>query len=114
MYDNATSEKASLLQKKSDESPYLQIKEKELIGEGGESKEGTTLWGNRLLVVVCILLTELCERLTYYSVVANLVLYCTSTLELPSSGASTVTLVFSGKIKEHSTLKKTFITYASN
>ena len=64
MYDNATSEKASLLQQKSDESPYLQIKEKEYIGEDSVSKEGTSLWGNRLLVVVCILLTELCERLT--------------------------------------------------
>lgn len=58
-------------------------------------KKGMTK--NKLLVVVCILMCELCERLTYYSCVANLVLYCTSKLELPTSTATTVSLIFSGK-----------------
>lgn len=49
------------------------------------------------LAVVCILVTELCERLTYYSVVANMVLYCTSKLKYTSDDASFVTLIFSGK-----------------
>ncbi|CAG2248769.1 PHT [Mytilus edulis] len=56
-------------------------------------KKGMTK--NKLLVVVCILMCELCERLTYYSCVANLVLYCTSKLELPTSTATTVSLIFS-------------------
>ena len=64
--------------------------------ESGRDKLGVRLSGDKLLVVVCILLCELCERLTYYSVVANLVLYCTSTLKLPSSDASSVSLIFSG------------------
>lgn len=51
----------------------------------------------QLLVVGCILMCELCERLTYYSVTANVVLFCTSTLKLESTTAATVSLVFSGK-----------------
>jgi len=60
-----------------------------------EEKKGITK--DKLLVVICILLCELCERLTYYSCVANLVLYCTSKLEMLSSSATTVSLVFSGQ-----------------
>lgn len=33
-----------------------------------------------LMVALSILTTELCERLTYYSIVANMVLFCTTTL----------------------------------
>ncbi|KAJ8318802.1 hypothetical protein KUTeg_003893 [Tegillarca granosa] len=62
-----------------------------------ETRE-TKITGKKLLVVGCILTTELCERLTYYSVVANLVLYCTSVLDLTSSTAATVSLVFSGTV----------------
>jgi dipeptide/tripeptide permease len=61
------------------------------------SKSGGKITGERLFVVASILVTELCERLTYYSVVANMVLFCTSELNFSSDDASVVTLVFSGK-----------------
>ncbi|KAK3091819.1 hypothetical protein FSP39_022886 [Pinctada imbricata] len=63
-----------------------------------QKKDGIKFAGDKLLVVACILLCELCERLTYYSVVANLVLFCTSKLKLSSSDASSVSLVFSGTV----------------
>lgn len=53
---------------------------------------------NVLKVVLCILVMELCERLTYYSIVANLVLYCTSRLEFSSETANYIVQIFSGKI----------------
>ncbi|XP_052070570.1 solute carrier family 15 member 4-like [Mytilus californianus] len=52
----------------------------------------------KLFIVGCILMTELCERLTYYSVVANLILYCTSTLDISSTGAARISLIFSGSV----------------
>lgn len=55
-----------------------------------------------LMVALSILTTELCERLTYYSIVANMVLFCTTTLNFTSLEASTVTLVFGGKYKNTS------------
>jgi len=51
------------------------------------------------LVVVCILFAELCERLTFYGVVANLVLYCRDVLKLDSPLPSTIVLVFQGEYK---------------
>ncbi|XP_060577715.1 solute carrier family 15 member 4-like [Ruditapes philippinarum] len=62
------------------------------------SKSGGKITGERLFVVASILVTELCERLTYYSVVANMVLFCTSELNFSSDDASVVTLVFSGTV----------------
>lgn len=59
-------------------------------------KKGITR--ERLFVVLSILVTELCERLTYYSVVANMVLFCTSMLKMSSDDASVVTLIFSGTV----------------
>ncbi|KAL3877158.1 hypothetical protein ACJMK2_034906 [Sinanodonta woodiana] len=53
---------------------------------------------DRIAVVACILVTELCERLTYYSVVANMVLFCTSKLKLTSDEASNVNWVFTGTV----------------
>lgn len=49
-----------------------------------------------VFAVACILLTELCERLVYYSVMANMILFCTSKLEMSSTTAATINLVFSG------------------
>ena len=63
------------------------------------NKTGGKITGKRMFVVASILATELCERLTYYSVVANMVLFCTSELNFSSDDASVVTLVFSGKKK---------------
>ena len=68
-----------------------------ILAEAEPQKQGITR--ERLFVVLSILVTELCERLTYYSVVANMVLFCTSVLKMKSDDASVVTLVFSGKIK---------------
>ncbi|XP_046563912.1 solute carrier family 15 member 4-like [Haliotis rubra] len=47
-------------------------------------------------VVACILVTEMCERLTYYGVSGNLVLFCTSVLKFTSQDATSVQLVFTG------------------
>lgn len=52
----------------------------------------------RLFVVASILVTELCERLTYYSVAANLLLFCTSKLKYSSADGSVITLVFGGTV----------------
>ncbi|XP_071104488.1 solute carrier family 15 member 4-like [Haliotis cracherodii] len=47
-------------------------------------------------VVACILVTEMCERLTFYGVSGNLVLFCTSVLKLTSQDAANIQLVFTG------------------
>ena len=54
---------------------------------------------SRYLVVLCILFVELCERLTFYGVTANLVFYCKDVLKLASPLPSTITLAFQGNIK---------------
>ncbi|XP_064623127.1 solute carrier family 15 member 4-like [Lineus longissimus] len=58
-----------------------------------ESKEEKR---TRLGVTLCILFTELCERLTYYSIVGNLVLFLTNFLGFGSADAVTITLIFTG------------------
>lgn len=50
------------------------------------------------LSVLCILFVELCERLTFYGLTANLVFYCRDVLKLSSPFPSTITLAFQGKI----------------
>ncbi|KAL5017778.1 hypothetical protein ScPMuIL_003500 [Solemya velum] len=52
----------------------------------------------KLVTIVCILACELCERMTYYSVLANLILFCTSILSMNTEDATTVSLVFSGTV----------------
>ncbi|CAG2248766.1 PHT [Mytilus edulis] len=50
------------------------------------------------IAVVCIILTVMCERLAYYSVVANLILYCHSKLGLSSTKATDINLIFTGSV----------------
>lgn len=78
------------------EKKAKEAKEVEDYDKGNVKPKGK-ITGPRLFVVASILVTELCERLTYYSVVANMVLFCTSHLDFNSDQASVVTLVFSGK-----------------
>ena len=45
-------------------------------------------------VVLCILIMELCERLTYYSIVSNMMLFCNSNLGYNSDVANYITQIF--------------------
>ena len=51
--------------------------------------------------IVCILFTELCERLTFYGISGNLVLFATKTdyLGLTPSQASILTYLFQGMLE---------------
>ncbi|XP_036360636.1 solute carrier family 15 member 2-like [Octopus sinensis] len=49
-----------------------------------------------LLSVICILIMELCERLTYYSITANLVLFAKNKLKYDNSISSYIVQIFSG------------------
>ncbi|XP_063969040.1 solute carrier family 15 member 4-like [Lytechinus pictus] len=50
----------------------------------------------RARVVLCILFCELCERLTYYSIIGNLVIFCTNELGYSSATAAVIVAAFSG------------------
>ncbi|RUS83662.1 hypothetical protein EGW08_008568 [Elysia chlorotica] len=102
--DSADSETSPLLKKKFVKSLTISCdnsddgyKEHDLSAINHASS--TSILGpGRLFVVVCVLLVELCERMAYYSVSSNLVLFCTSLLDLTSTQATTVSLVFSGTV----------------
>lgn len=65
--------------------------------EVGEPIARPSIWrGKQMVLVACILFTELCERLTFYSVTANLLLYGTTVLDLESTTATSVSLYFTG------------------
>eukprot|EP00058_Branchiostoma_floridae_P015935 XP_002601423.1 hypothetical protein BRAFLDRAFT_122827 [Branchiostoma floridae] len=56
-------------------------------------------WNNNsvpVCITFCIFMVEVCERIAYYSIVSNLVLYCTRDLHYTSTEAVIISLVFSG------------------
>ena len=69
----------------------------EKLTERTEARPTENISRKEVFAVGCILVSELCERVAFYGTVANMVLFCTSKLEMSVDRASIVTLVFTGK-----------------
>ncbi|XP_078366337.1 solute carrier family 15 member 4-like [Oculina patagonica] len=84
--------------RKKDELSEILVDSTETQAEnsGSHLQEPPTSTKTRYLVVLCILVVELCERLTFYGVTANLVFYCKDVLKLDSPLPSTIALAFQG------------------
>ncbi|KAJ8023047.1 Solute carrier family 15 member 4 [Holothuria leucospilota] len=63
----------------------------------GLEDDNSSFWktGSRN-VLLCILFLQLCERVTFYSISGNIVLFCTSELKIDSPTAATISLAFHG------------------
>lgn len=80
-----------------DELSLIHDVQDETQGENARSRlQESASRRTRYLVVLCILFVELCERLTFYGVTANLVFYCKDVLKLASPLPSTIALAFQG------------------
>nr|KAG5685478.1 hypothetical protein BaRGS_013089 [Batillaria attramentaria] len=82
-----------------DTDPYDEVflDDQPANGKVDGDAEKPKMTGKKLVVVACILLTEMCERMTYYSVVANMVLYGTSVLKYGSTASADIANIFSGR-----------------
>ncbi|CAH1794597.1 unnamed protein product [Owenia fusiformis] len=69
-----------------------------LLGSSGGKDQAERSNPRTKLTVAAILLCELCERLTYYSIVANMVLFATNVLGYSSVDAVTINLIFTGTV----------------
>ena len=93
----------SNMESRSDQSPllfndeYIHESRRENSNSQHNSVPDVKLSRRRFLVVICILVVELCERLTFYGVLANLIFYCKDVLNLASPLPSTISLVFQGR-----------------
>ncbi|GFN96362.1 solute carrier family 15 member 4-like [Plakobranchus ocellatus] len=101
--DQVESEKSPLLKKKFSRSLTVSNGEDENFQEQDAASDAikfkvSSMDSERMGVVLCVLLVELCERLAYFSVSSNLVLFCTSVLDLTSTQATTVSLIFTGTV----------------
>lgn len=65
----------------------------------------------RYLAVLCILVIELCERLTYFAITVNMVFYCQNVLKLASPLPSTINLIFQGKFSPAMFDCRSFLSY---
>lgn len=93
MPDTNLTESTHLLEKSTDVSD----KEDGVIEEVAPQDDNISFWkSGRTSVVICILFIELCERMTFYSISGNLVLFCTSVLLTDSPTAATISLAFTG------------------
>ena len=94
------------MESQGDESPllshdeYIHERQRENSDSQHKSLPEVKLSRKKFLVVICILVVELCERLTFYGVAANLIFYCKDVLNLASPLPSTISLVFQGRFNK--------------
>ncbi len=104
-YDNDTDDSCSQLRSKPGRN--RKYSEKSLTASYDSSYAGSlravspygpkaTEFGPFLPVVLCILFTELCERMTYYGISGNLLVFLNTDLQVDSALASSIVLAFTG------------------
>ncbi|KAK0040052.1 solute carrier family 15 member 4 [Biomphalaria pfeifferi] len=71
----------------------LLVTERDCQLDDHNNRRGNT---STFFVTLSILVTEMCERLTYYSISAGLILFCTSKLDIGQANATTINQVFGG------------------